>query len=104
MYAIIEHCYFVLISWIGDWGVGKTSLILRWVDDIFTEEKQTTLGFDFKIKQIELGMYFSLLFIVVTYSHKTDGRSYKVRVCDTAGQERFKTITSSYYRLVGEMN
>lgn len=66
---------------VGDSGVGKSCLLLRFVDDKFNPSFITTIGIDFKIKTID-----------------QDGRKIKLQIWDTAGQERFKTITSSYYR------
>ncbi|TKR96831.1 hypothetical protein L596_010793 [Steinernema carpocapsae] len=66
---------------IGDSAVGKTSLLLRFSDDLFTPVLGATIGIDFKIKTIEMG-----------------GQKVKLQIWDTAGQERFETITTSYYR------
>ncbi len=66
---------------IGDTGVGKTSLLLRFADDRFSFDHIPTIGIDFKIKTIEI-----------------EGRLCKLQLWDTAGQERFRTITSAYYR------
>jgi len=66
---------------IGDSGVGKSCLLLRFSDDSFTTSFITTIGIDFKIRTIEL-----------------DGKRIKLQIWDTAGQERFRTITTAYYR------
>jgi small GTP-binding protein len=66
---------------IGDSGVGKSCLLLRFADDTYTESFISTIGVDFKIRTIEL-----------------EGKTVKLQIWDTAGQERFRTITSSYYR------
>mmetsp|Transcript_5109 Transcript_5109/g.10598 ORF Transcript_5109/g.10598 Transcript_5109/m.10598 type:complete len:208 (+) Transcript_5109:769-1392(+) len=66
---------------IGDSGVGKTCLLLRYANDSFSPTFITTIGIDFKIKTIQL-----------------DDKTIKLQIWDTAGQERFRTITSSYYR------
>eukprot|EP01103_Thecamoeba_quadrilineata_P012070 TRINITY_DN3024_c0_g1_i2.p1 TRINITY_DN3024_c0_g1~~TRINITY_DN3024_c0_g1_i2.p1 ORF type:complete len:194 (+),score=22.15 TRINITY_DN3024_c0_g1_i2:34-615(+) len=74
-----DFLYKLLI--IGDSGVGKSCLLLRFSDDIFTDSFISTIGVDFKIKTIDIG-----------------GSRVKLQIWDTAGQERFRTITSSYYR------
>ncbi len=66
---------------IGDSGVGKSCLLLRFSDDSFTTSFITTIGIDFKIKTIEI-----------------EGKRIKLQIWDTAGQERFRTITTAYYR------
>eukprot|EP01084_Bolivina_argentea_P130164 229804_1 len=76
-----EYDYLFKILLIGDSGVGKSCLLLRFADDTYTESYISTIGVDFKIKTIEL-----------------DGKIIKLQIWDTAGQERFRTITSSYYR------
>jgi len=66
---------------IGDSGVGKSCLLLRFADDSWTDSHISTIGVDFKIKTLNC-----------------DGKVIKLQIWDTAGQERFRTITSSYYR------
>ncbi|WFD30304.1 GTP-binding protein [Malassezia sp. CBS 17886] len=66
---------------IGDSGVGKSCLLLRFCDDAWTPSFITTIGIDFKIRTIEVG-----------------DKRVKLQIWDTAGQERFRTITTAYYR------
>mmetsp|Transcript_14655 Transcript_14655/g.20919 ORF Transcript_14655/g.20919 Transcript_14655/m.20919 type:complete len:206 (+) Transcript_14655:145-762(+) len=66
---------------IGDSGVGKTCLLLRYANDSFSPTFITTIGIDFKIKNIDI-----------------DDKRVKLQIWDTAGQERFRTITTSYFR------
>ncbi|KAK6204542.1 ras family-domain-containing protein [Scheffersomyces amazonensis] len=66
---------------VGDSGVGKSCLLLRFVEDKFNPTFITTIGIDFKIRTIE-----------------SKGKRIKLQVWDTAGQERFRTITTAYYR------
>uniref|UniRef100_A0A914BWX9 Ras-related protein Rab-35 n=1 Tax=Acrobeloides nanus TaxID=290746 RepID=A0A914BWX9_9BILA len=74
-----DHLFKLLI--IGDSGVGKSSLLLRFADNTFSPNYITTIGVDFKIRTINI-----------------DGQRIKLQIWDTAGQERFRTITSTYYR------
>merc|ERR1712100_792056 len=76
-----EYDYLFKLLLIGDSGVGKSCLLLRFADDTYTDSYISTIGVDFKIRTIEL-----------------DGKTIKLQIWDTAGQERFRTITSSYYR------
>ncbi|XP_060086019.1 ras-related protein Rab-18A-like [Ylistrum balloti] len=66
---------------IGESGVGKSSLLLRFTDDTFDPEQAATIGVDFKVKTLQI-----------------DGNKAKLAIWDTAGQERFRTLTPSYYR------
>jgi len=68
---------------VGDSAVGKTSLLCQFADSIFSEEAAAAIEVDFpnKLKEITLNR-----------------SKVKVQVWDTAGQEKFRTITASYYR------
>lgn len=76
-----QYDHLIKLLLIGDSGVGKSCLLLRFSDDTFTTSFITTIGIDFKIRTIEL-----------------DGKKIKLQIWDTAGQERFRTITTAYYR------
>merc|ERR1719419_1964089 len=65
----------------GDSGVGKSCLLLRFADDSFTDSYISTIGVDFRFRTEEI-----------------DEKTVKLQIWDTAGQERFRTITSAYYR------
>ena len=74
-----EFIFKVLL--LGNSNVGKSSLFLRFVDDIWNDTFVPTIGVDFKIKTLEI-----------------DQKKVKMQIWDTAGQERFKNIIASYYR------
>mmetsp|Transcript_27439 Transcript_27439/g.72431 ORF Transcript_27439/g.72431 Transcript_27439/m.72431 type:complete len:201 (-) Transcript_27439:364-966(-) len=73
--------YLIKLMLIGDSGVGKSSLLLRFSDDSFDLNCTPTIGIDFKLRTIEM-----------------DNKKIKLQLLDTAGQERFKTITTAHYR------
>eukprot|EP01035_Chromulina_nebulosa_P021365 gene21365-27678_t len=66
---------------IGDTGVGKSCLLLQFVDRRFSAVHDLTIGVDFGSKIIEL-----------------EGEKVKLQIWDTAGQESFRSIARSYYR------
>ena len=85
-----EYDYLFKILLIGNSGVGKSSLLFRFSENIWEKEFIPTIGVDFvsniniikkKLKSIEV-----------------DGKKVKLQIWDTAGQERFKNIQASYYK------
>ncbi|KAA3676201.1 Ras-related protein Rab-26 [Paragonimus westermani] len=67
---------------VGDSCVGKTSLLIRFKDRIFLKGSYiSTVGIDFKTKMVN-----------------ADGRTVRLQIWDTAGQEKFRSLTKSYYR------
>ncbi|CAG0918564.1 unnamed protein product [Notodromas monacha] len=65
----------------GDSGVGKSSLVYRFIDNTFTPTFVSTVGVDFKIKNVSVKQ-----------------RKVRLQIWDTAGQERYQSITPAYYR------
>jgi Ras-related protein Rab-1A len=76
-----DYDYLFKVLLIGDSGVGKSSILIRFTDDIYSDKYISTIGVDFKIKTME-----------------HDDKIIKLQLWDTAGQERFRTLTTSYYR------
>lgn len=76
-----QYDYLLKYLIIGSSGVGKSSLLLRYIDNEFSNQHIVTIGVDFKIKSL------------IVKEKKT-----KINIWDTAGQERFKGITGSYYK------
>ena len=76
-----DYEYLFKILLIGNSNVGKSSLFLRFVDEIWKENFVPTIGVDFKIKSI-----------------KIDNKTIKLQIWDTAGQERFRSVLSSYFK------
>jgi Ras-related protein Rab-1A len=66
---------------LGDAGVGKSSIILRYTKNEFNSQMVSSIGVDFKTKDIIV-----------------NNKKVKLQLWDTAGHERFRTITTSYYR------
>lgn len=66
----------------GNAGVGKTSLIKRYLEDCFIKDVNSTIGASFTTTKI---------------AH-SDGKIKKLNIWDTAGQERYRSIINIYYR------
>ncbi|EYB91104.1 hypothetical protein Aduo_013985 [Ancylostoma duodenale] len=73
--------YLFKIVLIGDMGVGKTCVVQRFRNGTYVDRQGTTIGVDFTMKTLVI-----------------DGKRVKLQIWDTGGQERFRTITQSYYR------
>ncbi|GFO04602.1 ras-related protein rab-1b [Plakobranchus ocellatus] len=73
--------YLLKVVVVGDMHAGKTCLLLRYCDDTFQTDYKSTIGVDFKMKDLE-----------------RDDCLGKLQLWDTAGQDRFRTIVASFYR------
>jgi small GTP-binding protein len=73
--------FLLKIMLIGDSGVGKTNLLMRFTRDHFDPGSKSTIGVEFATKSLD-----------------TENKTVKAQIWDTAGQERYRTITSAYYR------
>ena len=77
--TLTEHFGKILI--LGDSGVGKTSILVRYCDNIFNDSQITTIGIDYKKKTFEF-----------------DNKRLKLDIWDTAGHERYRSIAESFYK------
>lgn len=76
-----DYDYFFKTVVVGRSGVGKSSVMLRFCEGTFSDSHVNTIGVDFRFKTIEVNK-----------------KKVKVQIWDTAGQEKFRTISSAYYR------
>lgn len=67
---------------IGETGVGKTSIITQFIEQVFQEEQTATTGGTFSTRTIKC----------------SDGRILKFEIWDTAGEERYRSITKMFYK------
>lgn len=74
-----DFLYKIILA--GDSGTGKTAILKRFVDNEFQENHISTIGVDFKVKTLNI-----------------NGKKTKLQIWDLAGNLRFRTITSSYYK------
>ncbi|XP_051575430.1 ras-related protein Rab-25-like [Myxocyprinus asiaticus] len=66
---------------IGESGVGKSNLLSRFTKNEFSHDSRTTIGVEFSTRTVQL-----------------NGLTIKAQIWDTAGLERYRAITSAYYR------
>ncbi|XP_077599350.1 ras-related protein Rab-25-like [Stigmatopora nigra] len=66
---------------IGESGVGKSNLLTRFTKNEFNHDSRTTIGVEFSTRTVQL-----------------ENSTIKMQVWDTAGLERYRAITSAYYR------
>ena len=66
---------------LGDSSVGKTSLLLKYVDDYFPNVYVTTIGVEYKTKKV-----------------KINDLNITLQIWDTAGQERFRSLAKSFMK------
>ena len=78
----LKTFYKLKIILIGDSGVGKTSLLGRFMDEPFKPNKPCTINADFKIKSIKINSLTAVEMIV----------------WDTCGQERYRSMTKQYFK------
>ncbi|KAK7471236.1 Rab GTPase ypt31 [Stygiomarasmius scandens] len=74
-----EYVFKVLL--LGDSGVGKSNLVVRYQRNEFNPQSRNTIGVDFSTGSIEI-----------------EGKTVGAHFWDTSGQERFRSITSAFYR------
>lgn len=72
----------VKVVLLGDSGVGKTSLVLRFVTDSFRLRSEPNIGASFMAKALQCG-----------------GKDYLFQIWDTAGQEKYGMLARKYHSL-----
>lgn len=71
----------VKVVLVGDSGVGKSCLLQRYCEGVYSEAHVSTIGVDYRSRRVRLGKDV-----------------FTAQIYDTAGQERFRAISASYYR------
>ena len=67
---------------LGDSEVGKSCFLMRYSDNVFIDNYITTIGLDYKLKSVKLD----------------NGKTIKVQLWDTAGQDKYRTIAKNYFK------
>lgn len=81
----MQTTYVSKVTFVGDSRSGKTSIIKRYQENLFSRDTQTTIGVDFTIKEIDA-------------SPPEQPSSLKMQIWDTAGQEKFSPIIRLYFK------
>ncbi|KAL0204986.1 hypothetical protein P9112_000293 [Eukaryota sp. TZLM1-RC] len=81
MVSKATYDYIFKIVLVGDTACGKSSLLSRYIEHKFDDQKLTTIGVEFGTSLVSL-----------------NDKTIKLQIWDTAGQERFKSVTRSYFR------
>lgn len=76
-----KYDYLFKIILVGDQAVGKTSIVRQFTTGKFQQEYKSTIGVDFTVQTLQI-----------------DGKVVKLQIWDTTGQERFRSLTTGYYR------
>ena len=74
-------CIILKIIIIGDAGVGKSNILIRYTKNEFDASNKPTIGIEFSSKTIDVS-----------------GQKVKLQIWDTAGQERYRAVAKQYYR------
>ena len=77
----MSYDYLFKIIMVGDTGVGKSSILLNYINNRFISDHEITIGVEFGMRVINI-----------------DEKIIRLQIWDTAGQERFRSITRAYYR------
>ena len=75
-----ESDVFLKIVIVGQYKVGKSTMISRYCKDVFNEKYTPTIGIDFKIQVFQI-----------------NDKKVKLQIWDTADQERFRSFSYAYY-------
>ena len=75
--------YLIKIALFGDSQVGKTNMVIRFIDNVFSLNTPTTLGYDYKSKNLTI-----------------DKKVVKLQIWDTAGQERYMSLNKTVFQKV----
>lgn len=80
-----DYDYIFKVVIVGDSGVGKSTMLIRFVDEKFVSDYNATIGVDYRIKTVRV---------------QQDGhrKVVKLSIWDSAGQEQYNSIAQSYYR------
>lgn len=110
-----KGAYIVRLLMVGDSSCGKTSLVLRFDQNVFSTKFVTTIGVDYRDKMVKVRrerrkklqcgkaatligyLEFDLIIVLLVMSTQIEGAPMRLQLWDTAGQERFRSLTSNFF-------
>ena len=84
---------------LGEQNVGKTSILNTLIQKTFDPQSAPTIGIDFRVLRATVSAVSAVSAKAEAELNETDAKAYKLQIWDSAGQYRFRSIVSSYFRL-----
>lgn len=96
--SLNDKAYQYKLVLLGESAVGKSSLVLRFVKNIFSANQESTIGGNSGQNGPLQNLHYNFVAAFLTQTLHVDGDTLKFEIWDTAGQERYHSLAPMYYR------